>query len=112
MADDEDEGHAQAFGIGIPASVVHAMRHDHDVQRGRAEDRQNAAMRWLDSLDVDGLMSLRWVLATDEDGAYGNSRFYDGMVVQLLRGKGVDPNSGVDPAVQLLQEGYRPSAGG
>lgn len=106
MADDEDhEQHAHAFGVQIPAGVVQAMFQDHSTARGRIEDRHNSAMRWLDSLDVEGLMALRYILASDADGAYGNSRFYDGMVVTLLRGKGVDPSTGEDPAAQLLRDG-------
>lgn len=100
----DEEGHAHAFGIGIPIGMVEAMRHDHDTQRGRAEDRYNAAMRWLDSLDVDGLLALRWILASSDDDAHGNNRFYDGMATQLLRSKSVDPITGLDPAAQLLQD--------
>jgi hypothetical protein len=101
----DDEQHAHAFEVGIPAKIVEAIRHNHATRRGQAEDRYNAAMRWLDSLDVDGLLALRWILVCDAQNAYGNNQYYDGMATQLLRAKGVDPISGLDPAAQLLQGG-------
>ncbi len=106
MSGEEDDGlpGARGFGFEIPAHVVAAMARGHDNRRVRAQDRYNLAMSWLDSLDVEGLLALRWILRTDAEDAYGNSRFFDGMCMQLLRAKGVDPDSGVDPAAQLLAE--------
>lgn len=118
MAEEDDDlgHHAHAFGIPLPATMVRAMMEGRDTARAQSEDRYNATMRWLDSLDVEGLMSLRWVLACDAEGAFGNARFYDGMAAQLLRAKGVDPSTGLDPAAQLLATaaaaaGDAPSAG-
>lgn len=102
VTDDEHEHHA--FGIPLPAQMVEAIVSDHHAARGHAEDRYNAGMRWLDGLDVDGLMALRWVLSCDPDDAYGNNRFYDGIAVQRLRSLGVDPRTGIDPTVALLQD--------
>lgn len=113
MSDDGEELHAHGFGFEIPAGMVRAITQDHDTRRGRAQDRYNLAMRWLDNLDVEGLLALRWILQTDAEDAYGNTRFFDGMCVQLLRAKGVDPATGVDPAAQLLEaEALRPAAEG
>ncbi len=107
MSDDDNGAHGHA--LGIPAELMQAMARDHDTRLGHAQDRYNQAMSWLDSLDVDGLLALRWVLRTDAEDAYGNCRFFDGMAMQLLRAKGVDPNTGVDPTAQLLErESLRP----
>lgn len=92
------------IGIGIPAELMQAISSGHQAQRGFAEDRRNLAMSWLDSLDVDGLLSLRWVLDAIPEHAYGNNQYFDGMCVQLLRSKGVDPCTGRDPAAELLEK--------
>lgn len=111
--DDEDgHGHMHGFGIALPPEVAQAIQQQHQTARGRAEDRYRSAMRWLDGLDVEGLMALRYILATDEDGALANNRFYDGVVFQLLRAKGVDPATGVDPAAQLLETAVPPASAG
>lgn len=107
---DEEGAHVHGFGIEIPAGFVQAITHGQDTRRAVAQDRYNSTMRWLDSLDVEGLLALRWILATDEEEAYGNTKYFDGMCFQLLRAKGVDPNTGEDPAVKLLErEALRPS---
>lgn len=104
MSDDDAEGmHAHGFGIEIPVGMIRAIRESHDTSRGHAEDRHNAAMRWFDGLDTEGLLALRWILACDDEGAYGNNKFYDGMAAQRLRALGVDPTTGLDPAAQLLE---------
>lgn len=113
MSDEENSlPGAQGFGFEIPAHVVAAMTHGHDQQRVRAQDRYNLAMSFLDELNIDGLMALRWILRSDEEVAFGNNRFFDGMCVQLLRAKGVDPNTGLDPAAQLLEHEALRTGGG
>lgn len=108
--DDHEHDH-HAIGIPLPPGMIRAMMAGHDNAHARAEERHNASMRWLDGLDVEGLLCLRWVLQTnDPDEAYGNNRYYDGMAVQLLRAKGVDPRTGLDPAAALLENA--PAAAG
>lgn len=88
---DGDGAHAHGFGFEIPAGLVEAMTHGQDTRRAVAQDRYNLAMSWLDGLNVDGLMALRWILATDAEEAYANSRYFDGMCTQLLRRQGRRP---------------------
>lgn len=90
-------------GIPIPVGLMHEAMREQDALHAHEEERNNTSLRWLESLDVEGLMSLRYILFSDEDHAYGNNKFYDGMVYQLLRAKSVDPRSGVDPAAALLE---------
>lgn len=109
MSDEgEHEGHMHGVPVvGIPAAMLADMQHHHSAQQARAEDRYRSSMRWLEGLDVEGLMALRYVLRSEADEAYGNSRHYDGMAIMLLRAKGVNPVTGLDdssPAV-LLQGG-------
>jgi len=104
MSEENEQHHVHGFGVEIPRGLVRAIAASHDQCRASAEDRHNLAMRWLDGLDVDGLLSLRWFLSVnDQDEAYGNNRYFDGMCVQRLRALGVDPQTGLDPAAQLLE---------
>ena len=104
QGDEHDHHHVHGIPVAIPAEIAHAIAHGQSAARARMEDRYNTMMRWLEALDVEGLMSLRYILAGDADGAYGNNRQFDGMVVMLLRGKGVDPDTGIDPAKELLEK--------
>ncbi len=102
---DEDEAHVHGFGIPLPAGWVQAITEGHETQRGLAEDRYNLAMRWMDGLDVEGLLALRWVLSVgDAADACANNKWFDGICFQLLRAKGVDPRTGRDPAAELLEK--------
>lgn len=102
MSDEEE--HVHGFGIPLPAGLVQAITEGHETRLGLAEDRYNQAMRWLDSLDVEGLMALRWVLSVgDGDDATANNKWFDGICFQLLRAKGVSPQTGRDPAAELLE---------
>ncbi len=104
MSDDNEGLHARGFGFEIPAHVVAAMTQSHDNRRVQAQDRSNLTMRWLDELSVEGLLAVRWILSCDADEAYANNKFFDGMCVQQLRSRGVDPYTGLDPTAQLLEE--------
>lgn len=96
--------HVHGFGIPIPAGLVEAITEGHQTHRAHAEDRYNLAMRWMDGLDVEGLLALRWVLSVGDAGeAYANNKWFDGICFQLLRAKGVDPRTGRDPAAELLE---------
>jgi len=103
VPDDDDHQGPRGFGFSLPPELVQHLVHDRE--HARAEDRYLATMRWLESLDVDGLMALRYVLMADPESAYGNACRYDGMAIQLLRAKGVDPRTGTDPAAALLERG-------
>lgn len=101
---DEDEGcEPHVHGFAIPVGQLEQIRQQHDTQHARARDRYNNAMRFLDGLDVDGLMAMRYFFATEPDEAYGHCRLYEGMVFQRLRDLGVNPQTGVDEAAQMLQ---------
>jgi hypothetical protein len=101
---DEEEPQVHGFGIPLPAGLVQAITEGHETRLGFAEDRYNLAMRWLDGLDVEGLLALRWVLSVgDADDANANNKWFDGICFQLLRTRGVDPRSGRDPAAELLE---------
>jgi len=102
--DDDDQPHVHGFGVEIPVEMMAAIAAGHDNRRVRAQDRNNMTMSWLEALDVEGLMAVRWILQVgDGNEAYANNKFFDGIAYQLLRSKGVDPNTGLDPATQLLE---------
>jgi len=99
MADQDRNG-----PFSMLAGLVDRSVREHDTAHAQAEDSYLSAMRWLDSLDAEGLMALRWILMSPADEAHSNNRFFDGQVVQLLRAKGVDPRNGKPFAAQLLPD--------
>jgi hypothetical protein len=88
----DEQPHVHAFAIPVPESI----RRERDRERMEAEERLASVDRFLDSLNVEQLMALRYVLNQDKASAMNN--YFDGQVVTLMRRvHGVDAVTGLTP---------------
>lgn len=103
MPDDDDEM-PHGFAFSMPGELFRQLRADNDVHNARGEERHASSLRWMEDLDSEGLMALRYILAGDLEDAHGNARWFDGMAYSLLRAKGVNPQTGRSITDELLGE--------
>lgn len=102
MSDDDDEM-AQGFAFSMPGELFRQMHEANDVHNARGEERHASSLRWMEELDAEGLMALRYILAGDPEDAHGNARWFDGMAYSLLRTKGINPKTGRSVTEELLR---------
>jgi hypothetical protein len=88
MSDDDREPDDHILGgmsIPLPAELLARLSAEHDKQHMSLEAEQAREDRFLDSLDVDGLLALRWILRSNPENAFANNSRYDGVIETLLR---------------------------
>ena len=95
--DPHDEPQGFGFAVPVPGGLLDGLRHHHDMQTIERATRASRIDRFMDGLDVDGLLALRDILNQDSASAMNN--FFDGQCVTLLRRiHHVDPQTG-DPEI-------------
>lgn len=98
----DDDAHFAA--VPVPAEVLAGMVRHADLHAMDRQQRQLRLDRFLDGLDVDGLLALRDLLNHDTDSSMNN--YFDGQIRTLLRRiHHVDPRTGEPeiPAVPAVR---------
>ncbi|MEW1959814.1 hypothetical protein [Kineococcus sp. NPDC059986] len=78
MGDDDEMG----FN---PAAMLQGLREAHDKEHMRIDAEKAREQRFLDSLDVEGLLALDWILSTNPERAFANNCRYSGIIETILR---------------------------
>jgi hypothetical protein len=105
--DDDQRGRGFSFELPLPGDLVRAVVEHRDRAEMTATDKRVRVEAFLDGLDVDQLLALRFILncCGGEEGAFAMNQYFDGMVYTLLRRvHGVNPDTGRDAAADLLEQ--------
>lgn len=96
MSDEHDE--RREVSIELPLGLMTSLGRERDRMRMTYQEKRVTLDRMLESLGVEELMALRFMLAGDPEMAAVNNAAFDGMIYSILRLKhGVDPDNGKRP---------------